>query len=105
MAKIEKIICSLCLKNIRTNAKAVQCDLCNHWVHKDCNFISIKRYNEINEPNNNSNFECSKCLNSILPFGNTNDNVFSQTNTLGLNDESNLENLHFNLSKKEKKIN
>ena len=45
----------------------------------------------------------NKCINKELPFGLQTDETFNQTNILGLNNESNLENLTFKLSKNEKK--
>ena len=52
---------------------------------------------------NNESFFCIKCFNDALPFGHQNDTVFNQTAILGLN-SSNLDNLEFNISKKEKKM-
>ena len=78
--------CSICAKNVRNNSKAVQCDICDLWVHASCEQISNKRYNELSDPENEEVF-----LNNELPFGLQNDIIFEQTNTLGLNSDSNLE--------------
>ena len=98
-----KFPCSICQKNVRGNAKAVCCDLCDQWVHINCNFITPKIYDELMDPENNDSFYCNKCINKELPFGLQTDETFNQTNILGLNNESNLENLTFKLSKNEKK--
>ena len=95
--------CSICAKNVRNNSKAVQCDICDLWVHASCEQISKKRYNELSDSENEEVFFCSKCLNNELPFGLQNDIIFEQTNTLGLNSDSNLENLAVNLSKDDTK--
>ena len=97
-----KFPCSICQKNVRGNAKAVCCDLCDQWVHINCNFITPKIYDELMDPENNDSFYCNKCINKELPFGLQTDETFNQTNILGLNNESNLENLTFKLSKNEK---
>ena len=78
---------------INVNAKAVLCDICDEWVHIGCNYISKRQYEFFQESDDNEKFYCSFCLNSLLPFGNETDQIFSQTNILGLNQESNLENL------------
>ena len=57
------------------------------------------------DPVNNDSFYCNKCINKELPFGLQTDETFNQTNILGLNNESNLENLTFKLSKKKSKKN
>ena len=95
--------CSICSKNVRENSKAIQCDICDLWVHASCEWISKERYNQLSEPDNEEVFFCSNCLNNELPFGFENNKVFQQTNSLGLNNESSLENLQFNLSKHDKK--
>ena len=54
-------------------------------------------------PDNNGAFFCIECLNKKLPFGFENDFIFNQSINLGI-DRSNLNNLNFNISKKEKKM-
>ena len=95
--------CSKCSKNVRANSKAIQCDLCDLWFHASCEWISKERYNKLSEPDNEEVFFCSNCLNHELPFGLENDKIFEQTNSIGLNIDSNLENLQLNLSKHDKK--
>ena len=96
---MEKITCKICCKNIRKNAKAICCSICHHKVHIDCNHINKKVYLSLIEPDNKEVFHCSPCLNSLMPFGNESNQVFEQTNLLGLNQESNLENHAVNISK------
>ena len=63
----------------------------------------FQKLNIKSSEDNNENFYCIKCFNQELPFGLENNTVFNQTNSLGLNTDSNLENLNFNLFKIEKK--
>ena len=99
-----KFPCSICKKNVRGNAKAVCCDICDNWVHIKCNSITHQRYAELTEPDNDVTFYCNTCINTEMPFGSVSNDSFIQTNILGLNNEndSNLENLNFKLSKNEK---
>jgi len=95
--------CSICNLHVRGNAKAVCCDICDKWVHIGCNNISNLKYTELSEPDNNESFVCLSCMNSALPFGKENDKTFTQTNTLGLNRNSHIDDLNFKLSNFEKK--
>ena len=99
----QKFSCNICNRNIRENGKAVCCDVCDNWVHIRCNSISPSKYKELCDEDNNEPFFCIKCFNDALPFGQENDTIFKQVVTLGL-DSSNLDNLDFNISKKEKKM-
>ena len=99
----QKFPCNICNRNIRENGKAVCCDVCDNWVHIRCNSISPSKYKELCDEDNNEPFFCIKCFNDALPFGQENDTIFKQVVTLGL-DSSNLDNLDFNISKKEKKM-
>ena len=98
----QKISCNICSKNIRGNAKAVCCDICDKWVHIKCDNISASKYDELCEEDNDESFFCIKCFNSELPFGLETDSTSNQL--LGFGDNSNLENLDANISKKDKKL-
>ena len=39
-----KYPCSICCKAVRNNQGAVQCDLCDLWVHNKCNGTTDKEY-------------------------------------------------------------
>ena len=58
--------CGICLKSVRKNHKALQCDSCNNWIHIKCNRISKNDY-KILETDETS-WYCLKCLNSAIPF-------------------------------------
>ena len=98
----QKLLCNICDKNVRENAKAVCCDVCDKWVHIKCNSISPNRYDELCDEDNNESFYCIKCFNEALPFGFANDKCFHESVTLGLN-SPNIEDLNFCISKTEKK--
>ena len=99
----QREICEICQKIIRKNSKIVCCNICNQKVHIDCNHISKKIYETLIEPENNEVFYCSPCLNSLFPFGNQSNQTFNQTNVMGLNTETNLENHAFKINKIEQK--
>ena len=105
-----KYPCSICKGSVHSNHKAIQCDVCQLWVHIKCNHISISKYKEYQKENEEEEgtkntkeaFFCSTCFNEVLPFGNENDNVFSLTNVNGINAESNIENFDITLNKETK---
>ena len=61
------------------------------------------KYKELSEPDNNESFVCLSCMNSALPFGKENNQTFTQTNTLGFNRESHIDDLTFKINSFEKK--
>ena len=101
--KSKKFPCNVCGKNVRGNAKSVCCDICDNWVHIKCNGISASKYDELCLEDNDESFFCIKCFNNELPFGLELDNDYNQSKTLGL-ENSNLEDLDVNISKKDKKL-
>ena len=36
--------CSICYKSVKSNHKAVQCDVCDLWVHIGCNGTTVDEY-------------------------------------------------------------
>ena len=98
-----KYLCVVCKKTVRKNTSAVQCDLCDQWTCISCASISKTRYNELILSENNEPFLCNSCITDALPFSYESDRSFTQTNILGLNENTNLENLSFKLSTSEKK--
>ena len=96
--------CSICQKTVRGNAKAVLCDICKKWVHTGCNYISKSSYEILKESDDSETFYCSSCLNTVIPFGNESDKTFSQINVIGLNNETNFENLTVFINKDEQKL-
>jgi len=98
-----KRICRICSRTVRSNAKSICCEICKKEVHARCNFISNKTYLKLKDPENGEVFHCSKCLNEKLPFSCENDNIFNQTNTLGLNTECNLDDISIKIDRTQQK--
>ena len=61
-----KFPCSSCEKNVNKNHRAIQCDLCDKWIHLKCNFLDSKDYDNLK--NSNDFFFCIKCYETIFPF-------------------------------------
>ena len=93
---VVKFPCSICKNSVNKNHKALQCDICDSWVHIGCNHITSAQYSAIQKENADETipvhkrqvFYCNVCLNENIAFGKTDDNIFSTTNSLGLNLES-----------------
>ena len=60
--------CSLCLKPVAKNHRAILCDNCDLWAHIKCENISTKIYAEMANSNKQLNFICSSCILNQLPF-------------------------------------
>ena len=95
--------CSVCLKCVRSTDRSVGCKVCKLRIHIKCNYISPSLYKDWKENDNLLIEYCIRCFKNALPFGSENDEVFQQTNILGLNNESNLHELNCNLTKNDKK--
>ena len=76
-----KYPCTECIKPVRSNQKAIQCDFCNFWTHLKCTNISLAEYNFLSR--NDDYFYCDRC-NDRLP--NFTDSFFAS----GVNMESEL---------------
>ena len=61
-----KFPCKIFAKNVSENVKAVQCDLCELWVHIKCNNLNYldSRYLQ----NSNESWYCIECCSAIFPF-------------------------------------
>ena len=60
-----KFPCKICAKNVQDKDKAVQCDLCELWIHMKCNNLYLDyRYLQ----NCNKSWYCIKCCSTIFPF-------------------------------------
>ena len=53
--------CGLCQKLVKRNDRAIQCDICDLWVHIRCENISKAQYNHLVNSENDSEWYCSKC--------------------------------------------
>ena len=66
MLEMKKYPCGICEKSVKSNHKAVQCDICNLWSHTKCNNISRNEYSLLET--SDKKWACVKCMNGALPF-------------------------------------
>jgi len=62
------LICNICIKLVRDNAKSVLCDVCKTWIHTKCSKINNKEFTIISEEN--YIWYCKKCIASMFPYSN-----------------------------------
>ena len=67
-----KFPCRICAKNVSDKDKAVQCDLCELWVHIKCNDLSYLDYRYLQ--NSNKSWYCIECCSKIFPFNSLSSN-------------------------------
>ena len=65
-AKAAKFPCLRCRKNVAKNSKSVQCKICQHWVHVDCEGMPPELYNMLANPDKYGavglTWNCTSCL-------------------------------------------
>ena len=69
--------CGICCKPVASNHRAVQCDVCDLWIHIKCNSISPKEYEKLMESDNQ--WTCIKCFNETVPFSETSNEILKLT--------------------------
>ena len=69
-----KYSCKICSKSVHNNHKAIQCDVCNQWVHIKCNCLDNSCYNLLK--NSTNPWFCAVCTADALPFQNLNNEQF-----------------------------
>ena len=67
-----KFPCKICAKNVSDKVKAVQCDLCELWVHIKCNNLNYLDYRYLQ--NSNESWYCIECCSTIFPFNSISSN-------------------------------
>ena len=65
--------CKICNKNVNDKDHAIQCDICNFWVHIKCHNLNYIVYKYLQ--GNNDPWYCITCSNSIFPFNCLNNNL------------------------------
>ena len=58
--------CVVCYKGVRSNSRAINCDICGEWTHIACAGITKATYDNIGD--GSIDFTCDKCLINNLPF-------------------------------------
>ena len=66
MTSSVKFPCKVCGKNVNDNDQAIQCDLCNYWIHINCNNFSYIDYKSLQ--NSNDPWCCILFWSQIFPF-------------------------------------
>ena len=66
MSSAIKFPCKICKNNVTNSDQAIQCDLCDSWVHIKCNGLNYIDYKFL--PNFNYPWFCISCCREIFPF-------------------------------------
>ena len=67
-----KFPCRIHVKNVSDKDKAVQCDLCELWVHIKCNNLNYLDYRYLQ--NSNESWYCIECCSTIFLFNSLSSN-------------------------------
>ena len=46
--------------------RAIQCDICDNWLHLKCSLLSVKQFKYLSETDDK--WYCNQCLQDIFPF-------------------------------------
>ena len=68
---VVKFPCLVCNRTVAKNHRAVQCDLCDSWVHIACNNLNLYTYRKLQKEK--SPWYCMCCFRKELPYGSIND--------------------------------
>ena len=72
--------CGKCNRRVAINHKAIQCDVCDKWIHIKCNGLKNSDYAHYQNPvNEHEQFICINCMSENVPFSNLNNNEFFVT--------------------------
>ena len=66
MSSAIKFPCKICKNNVTNSDQAIQCDLCDSWVHIKCNDLNYIDYKFLQ--NSNDPWFCISCCSEIFPF-------------------------------------
>ena len=66
--------CWIWNRTVVKNNRAVQCDLCDSWVHVTCNNLNLYTYRKLQK--DKSPWYCMCCFRKELPYGSINDTKF-----------------------------
>ena len=58
--------CVVCYKGVRSNSRAINCDICGEWTHIACAGITKATYDNVGD--GSIDFTCDKCSINNLPF-------------------------------------
>ena len=66
MSSAIKFPCKICENNVTNSDQAIQCDLCDSWVHIKCNDLNYIDYKLLQ--NSNDPWFCISCCTEIFLF-------------------------------------
>ena len=75
MSSAIKFPCKICKNNVTNSDQAIQCDLCDSWVHIKCNDLNYIDYKF--PQNSNDPWFCILCCSEIFPFSTVKNKNFS----------------------------
>jgi hypothetical protein len=61
-----KVNCAFCKHLIKRNHRAIQCDICDGWLHIKC--ANLSNSDNVRLGISNENWYCNNCLGKIFPF-------------------------------------
>ena len=70
--------CGICSNPVASNHRAIQCDICDRWIHIKCNSISAAQYNEMMLTQDLC-WCYLKCTNETIPFSDTPEEILKLT--------------------------
>ena len=79
-----KFPCKICARNVHNKDKAVQCDLCELWIHikwNNLNYVDCRYLQKCEKP-----WYCRECCSTIFPFN----SLSSSRNVLACCTDSNI---------------
>ena len=79
-----KFPCKICARNVYDKDKAVQCDLCELWIHikwNNLNYVDCRYLQKCEKP-----WYCRECCSTIFPFN----SLSSSRNVLACCTDSNI---------------
>ena len=79
-----KYPCGVCGKSVAKNHRAIQCDLCDYWIHIKCNKFDKKDYDYF-QKNEIETFHCLNCKSKYIPFSTLDNNQFDIAVNRGIN--------------------
>ena len=72
MSIIPSFHCRICAKNVHDKDKAIQCDLCEFWIHIKCNNLNDLDYRYLQKCD--ESWYCIECCSSSFPFNSLSSN-------------------------------
>ena len=82
--------CGICNKNVNSNHKAVQCDLCNYHNHIKCDGVDNKTYDILVKSDDSVSHYCKICKEEIFAFQSLTDDQYIASIVKGIDVSENL---------------